>query len=125
MAGIERFEDIQAWQAGRRFVSSIYQISGLGEFRTDFALRDQIRRAALSIPSNIAEGFERDRPREFHQFLSIAKASCAEVRSDLYIALDLGHITEAVFTAAIADAESVACQIGAFRAALARRHKLS
>ena len=121
---IERFEDIRAWQAARKFVSSIYQISASGEFRSDFALRDQIRRAALGIPSNIAEGFERDRPREFHQFLSIAKASCAEVRSDLYVALDVGHITESVFAGVMADGESVANQIGAFRASLARRHKL-
>ena len=124
MAGIERFEDIRAWQAGRNFVSSIYRISGVGEFRTDFALRDQIRRAALGIPSNIAEGFERGGPREFHQFLSLAKASCAEARSDLYIAWDVGHITEAVFRELIAEGESVAYQIGAFRADLASRHNL-
>jgi four helix bundle protein len=124
VAGIDRFEDIRAWQAGRQFVSSIYRISSIGEFRTDFALRDQIRRAALGVPSNIAEGFERDRPREFHQFLSIAKGSCAEVRSDLYVALDVGHITKSEFRELIAEGESVANQIGAFRADLERRHNL-
>ena len=124
MAGIERFEDIRAWQSARRFVSSIYRISDAGPFRGDFVLRDQIRRAALGIPSNIAEGFERDRPREFHQFLSIAKASCAEVRSDLYVAFDVGHIGESVFGELLAEGEGVANLIGAFRADLARRHKL-
>ena len=125
MAGIERFEEIRAWQAGRRFVSSIYQISNVGELRSDFILRDQIRRAALAVPSNIAEGFERARPREFHHFLSIAKASCAEARSDLYIALDVGYITDQTFRELIAESESAANLIGAFRADLARRHKLS
>ena len=124
MAGITRFEDIRAWQAARRFAASIYRISGTGDFRSDFALRDQIRSAALSISSNIAEGFERGRPREFHQFLSIAKASCAEARSDLYIALDQGYISETVFRQLITDGEELAKQIGAFRAVLARRHNL-
>ena len=113
MSGIARFEDIRAWQAGRRFVSSIYRISSVGEFRTDLKLRSQIRGAAIGITSNIAEGFERDRPREFHQFLSIAKASCAEARSDLYIALDAGYVTEASFRDLIAEGESVAKQIAA------------
>jgi four helix bundle protein len=99
-------------------------VSESGPFRADSALRDQIRRAALGVPSNIAEGFERDRPREFHQFLSIAKASCAEVRSDLYVALDVGHITESVFGEVLAEGEDVAKLIGGFRADLARRHKL-
>jgi four helix bundle protein len=124
MAGIRRFEDIRAWQAGRRYVAAIYRTSGLGEFRADFALRDQIRRAVLGITSNIAEGFERDRPREFHQFLSVSKASCAEVRSDLYSALDVGYITEPVFRQLLEEGESVAKQIGALRADLESRHKL-
>lgn len=124
MAGIRRFEEIRAWQNGRRFVSSIYKVSNSGEFRKDFALRDQIRRAALGIPSNIAEGFERDRPREFHQFLSIAKASCAETRSDLYVALDAGYIADSIFRELIDEGENVARQIGALRANLARRHNI-
>ena len=124
MAGIARFEDIRAWQAGRRFVSSIYRISNVGEFRADLRLRGQIRAAAIGITSNIAEGFERDRPREFHQFLSIAKASCAEARSDLYIALDAGYVTEPSFRDLIAEGESVAKQIAALRSAIATRHEL-
>jgi four helix bundle protein len=124
VAGIERFEDIRAWQAGRCFVSSIYRISGSGLFGKDFVLRDQIRRAAVGIPSNIAEGFERGRPREFHQFLSVAKASCAEVRSDIYVARDIGYITESLFSELITEGESVANQIGSLRASLAKRHNL-
>ena len=83
MTAIKRFEDIDAWQSGRVLVSSIYRACSDGAFSRDFALRDQIRNAVISIPSNIAEGFERFRPREFHRFLSIAKGSCAEVRTQL------------------------------------------
>lgn len=73
MAKIERFEDIGAWKQAREVTKLIYQISSEGAFSRDFALRDQIRRAAVSIISNIAEGFERDGDREFLQFLAIAK----------------------------------------------------
>jgi four helix bundle protein len=124
MTAIKRFEDIEAWKKGRVFVSSIYGISQVGEFARDFALRNQIRKAVISVPSNIAEGFERSRPREFHQFLSIAKASCAEVRSDLYLACDLGYIGDQTLTQLIADGEEVGRLIGGFRADLERRHHL-
>jgi len=88
MARIERFEDIEAWKKGRDLRKVIYKCSRTGEFARDFALRDQIRRAAQSVTSNIAEGFERGGNREFIQFLSDAKGSCGEVRDQLYTALD-------------------------------------
>ena len=88
MARIDRFEQIEAWIKARELTKAIYGISRHGEFARDFALRDQIRRAAISIMLNIAEGFERDGNSEFRQHLSIAKASAAEVQSGLYIALD-------------------------------------
>ena len=97
MATIKRFEDIGAWQEGRKLVRAIYQASCAGNFARDFALRDQIRRAAISIPSNIAEGFERDGNREFYQFLSLAKGSCGEVRTQLYLALDEAYVTKSQF----------------------------
>ena len=97
MARIERFEDIEGWKKGRELRKSIYAHSRRGEFARDFSLRDQIRRAALSVTSNIAEGFERGGNREFIQFLSDAKGSCGEVRDQLYTALDESYVTQAEF----------------------------
>ncbi len=97
MATIERFEDIEAWQNARKLVITIYQASIDGAFSKDFAFRDQIRRAAVSIMSNIAEGFGRSGNREFIQFLSVAKGSVSEVQSQLYIALDVGYIDRKQF----------------------------
>ena len=91
------FEEIEAWQKARELTKKIYDVSKAGDFARDFGLRDQIRKAAVSIMSNIAEGFERGGTREFNQFLSIAKASSAEVRSQLYVALDQHYITEEMF----------------------------
>jgi four helix bundle protein len=114
MSGIERFEDIDAWRAGRELVNEIYQVSGRGAFTQDFALRDQIRKAAVSIPSNIAEGFERNRRGEFAQFLRYAKGSAGEVRSQLYHARDQKYIDEDTFQTLHAKVESVSRQIQGF-----------
>ena len=89
---VERFEDLIAWQKARQLTAEIYRVSAQDDFAKDFGLKDQIRRAAVSVMSNIAEGFDRALRSEFHQFLVIAKASCAEVRSQLYVALDVGYI---------------------------------
>lgn len=88
MSKIEKFEDIEAWKMAREITQIIYQISLSGNFSKDFALVNQIRRASVSILSNIAEGFERNGDKEFIQFLTIAKGSCGEVRAKLYVALD-------------------------------------
>lgn len=93
MPSIERFEDIEAWKRAREVTKKIYQLSSSCDFSRDFGLRDQIRRSSLSVMSNIAEGFERDGNREFINFLSIAKGSCGEARSQLYVALDQDFIT--------------------------------
>src|SRR6266511_2737933 len=93
-----RFEDLVAWQKARALTASIYRATDSGNFARDFGLRDQVRRAAVSVMSNVAEGFERGKSAEFHQFLCIAKASCAEVRSQLYVALDVGHLNHQSFT---------------------------
>jgi four helix bundle protein len=93
----ERFEDIDAWRAGRELTRAVYRSSKRGPFALDFALRDQIRSAAISVTSNIAEGYERGGDNEFIHALSVAKGSCGEVRSQLSVALDEGYVTEAQF----------------------------
>jgi four helix bundle protein len=92
MSTFRSFEEIDAWQKARDLTRSIYQVSGRGAFARDFALRDQIRRASISLMSNIAEGYERGGTKEFLQFLSVAKGSVGEVRSHLYVALDQSYI---------------------------------
>jgi len=94
MPTFRRFEDIEAWQKARELTKVVYQLSGRGHFAKDFGLRDQIRRASVSIMANIAEGFERDGTGEFKQFLAIAKGSTAEVLSHAYVALDQGFIRQ-------------------------------
>ena len=91
MGRIERFEDLIAWQKARAY-GEVYALTRKPPFAKDFGLCGQIQRAVVSIMSNIAEGFERGGRAEFHQFLVIAKGSCAEVRSLLYVSLDVGYI---------------------------------
>jgi four helix bundle protein len=81
MAKIERFEDIQSWRKSRELTKQIYEVTSTGEFKRDFGLKDQLRKACVSILSNIAEGFERGGDQEFLQFLAVAKGSCGEVSS--------------------------------------------
>jgi four helix bundle protein len=88
---IEKFEDIIAWKKSRILTLDIYNIFKLSR---DFSFRDQIQRASVSVMNNIAEGFERKGDKEFKYFLFIAKGSCGEVRSMLYLSLDLGYIKE-------------------------------
>ena len=97
MTTMNRFEDIEAWQEARELTKEVYANSGTGQFAKDYGLRDQIRRAAVSIMSNIAEGFERSGSAEFSQFLSIAKGSVGEVEAQLYVALDQQYINEEQF----------------------------
>ena len=97
MATINRFEDIQAWQKARELVKLIYMETGKGPFAKDFPLKDQTKRAAISIMLNIAEGFGRKTDKEIKQYLVQAHGSCAEVQAALYIALDQSYVTEKVF----------------------------
>ena len=97
MAKIEKFEDIVAWQKARELVKEIYRLSGEGQFSRDYGLRDQLRRAAVSVMLNIAEGFARKTSREFIQFLVVAHGSVAEVQSALYVALDQSYISQPQF----------------------------
>ena len=88
---------MHAWRSAREPVKCIYEITRERDFYRDFGLRDQIRRAAVSVMSNIAEGFGTGTDAEFIRFLSYARRSNSEVQSQLYAALDLGHISSAVF----------------------------
>jgi four helix bundle protein len=118
LSKIEHFEDLIAWQKARELTRSIYQVTGVGAFSRDLGLVRQIQRAAVSIVSNIAEGFERRGRREFHRFLSTAKGSCAEVRSQLYVAFDIGYIEENEFHRLLAQAEEVGRVVGGLRASV-------
>src|ERR1051325_2137402 len=93
MATVQAFEELQVWQEARQLVNQIYSASKLKPFVLDRDLKSQIRRAAMSTMSNIAEGFERGSRKDFVQFLNIAKGSNGEVRSQLWIALDQGHVS--------------------------------
>ena len=97
MSGASRFEELIAWQFSRKLVRQIYVQTNAGAIAKDFGLKSQLQRAAVSIMSNIAEGFERRRDKQFAYFLSVAKASCAEVRSLLYVALDAGYLAQHEF----------------------------
>ena len=119
--GVSRFEELIAWQKARGLANAIYLLTSQGFFSRDFGLRDQVQRAAVSVMSNIAEGFERGGPAEFHQFLVIATASCAELRAQLYIALDIGYIDQEKFNETMKLAEEVARLVGGLRASVKRQ----
>ncbi|MFZ0945703.1 MAG: four helix bundle protein [Syntrophobacteraceae bacterium] len=121
MAKVERFEDLIAWQKARGLARAIYEVTRNGDFAKDYGLSGQIQRAAVSIMSNIAERFERGGRGEFHQFLAIAKASCAEVRSQLYVALDAGYLDKGSFDPLIQQAEEVARIVGGLRSSVYRQ----
>lgn len=93
MPKVTCFEDLIAWQKARELTSKIMDLTKSEELSKNYALKDQLCRAAISVSTNIAEGFERDGNKEFIKFLSIAKGSVGEVRSLLYLAQDQGHIT--------------------------------
>jgi four helix bundle protein len=97
MSTITRFEEIEAWQAARELTRRIYVITNEGAFSRDFGLRDQMRRASVSIMSNIAEGFESRTQAMFVEFLGRAKASAGELRAQTYIALDAGYLDQKEF----------------------------
>jgi four helix bundle protein len=89
-----KIEDLEVWKKGCRLTVDIYKLTGEGKFEKDWGFRDQLRRASLSIPSNVAEGYERKSVKEFKHFLNIALGSCAELRTQLYIAHAVEYITK-------------------------------
>jgi four helix bundle protein len=120
MSGIQRFEDLIAWQKARMLARAIYEVSQCGRFAKDFGLRGQIQRAAVSIMSNIAEGYERDRTNDYHDCLTIAKASCAEVRSQLYLAFDIGYLDQTQFDTPLSQTEEAGRIIAGLRTSISR-----
>jgi four helix bundle protein len=94
MAKISSFEDIEVWKKAVELCEKVYLLSENSTLNKDFGLRDQIRRSAISIPSNIAEGFERESNNQFIYFLVIAKGSCGELRTQLFLAMKIKHIDE-------------------------------
>jgi four helix bundle protein len=118
---VERFEDLIAWQKARELTKLVYFVSGAGSFAKDWGLKDQIRRASVSVMSNVAEGFDRAGRAEFHQFLVIAKGSCAEVRAQLYVALDAEYVSKEQFDKIYAVAEETGRIVNGLRAAVERQ----
>ncbi len=121
MSGVKRFEELIAWQKARELTQAVYAVTREGALAADSGLAAQMQRAAVSIMSNIAEGFERSSSADFHRFLVIAKASCGELRSQLYVALDAGYISEPDFAALAEKAEEVSRVIDSLRASVSRQ----
>ena len=121
---IEKFEDINAWQEARELVKVIHKtIEKNNRFCKDYRFKDQIASAAISIMSNISEGFTRRSNKEFIQFLFVAKASAAEVQSHLYVALDRGYIGKSVFNEIYKQTDKVARIISGFITYLLQHNK--
>jgi four helix bundle protein len=111
MATVKRFEDLDAWKTSRQLANHIYDITSEDPFARDFGLRDQIQRAAVSVMSNIAEGFNSRTQRIFIDLLGRARGSAAEVQSQLYLALDRAYIVESQFNDGYELADKVSRQI--------------
>jgi len=118
---VRRFEDLVAWQKARELTKEIYMLTSKGAITRDHGLCDQIRRASVSIMSNLAEGFDRGGRAEFHRFLVIAKGSCAEVRSQLYVAIDAGYLSSDLSTRLFTMVEELGRIIGGLRQAVQRQ----
>lgn len=114
MTTITRFEEIEAWQTAREITKQIYSVTEEGKFARDFGLKDQLRRAAVSVMSNVAEGFESKTQPLFIRYLGIAKASAGEVRSQLYVSRDVNYLTEEQFSQLFQLAEKASRQLSRF-----------
>ena len=123
VARVERFEDLLAWQKGMDLVAETYRVSRQRPFSRDFALYDQLHRAAISVVANIAEGFERSSRAEFHRFLTIAKGSCGEVRTHILIARRLEYLEQETAQHMVLHAEEVSRLISKLRTSVARQRK--
>lgn len=123
MAGVSRFEDLVVWQRVRLLTKSIYALTRTSPLHHHYGLCDQIRRASVSVMSNVAEWFERVSPAEFQRFLLIAKGSCGELRNQLYVAFDADYLSKAEFDSLLAQANEVARRINGLRTSIDRDHK--
>ncbi|MBI5360332.1 MAG: four helix bundle protein [Planctomycetes bacterium] len=111
---IERFEDLEVWQLSRKLVKDVYELTSGNKFQNDFNLCRHMQKTAVSIMSNIAEGFERQSKKEFIRFLYTAKGSCGELRSQLYVAFDLTYIEENGFNEIFSLTELISKSIAGF-----------
>ena len=111
---IVKFEDLKIWRLSLKITRAVYDITSKGKFSRDFGLRDQIRRAIVSVSSNIVEGFEKSNNNEFIRYLGIAKGSVGEVRNQLYIALTVGYISQSEFDIFNKQLLDLSKQIGSF-----------
>ena len=118
MTVYKRFEDLPVWKLAKDLAVQIYQITKGDEFRRDYGLVDQIRRASISVSSNIAEGFERGSKRELIRFLYIAKGSLGEIRSQLQVCFELGHVSKEKLDELLSQSHDLSRQLGAFISSL-------
>ena len=109
---IEKFEDLEIWKISLSITKNIYDLTFTEKFSKDYGLKDQIRRAIVSVSSNIVEGFEKNNNNEFIRYLRISKGSCGEVRNQLYIALTVGYISDSEFEELNQKAKTLANKIG-------------
>ena len=107
-SGIEKFEDLNVWKEGMRLAVALYKEL---ESCKDYGLRDQLQRSAVSIPSNIAEGYERNSNKEFIQFLYIAKGSCAELRTQIYIAREIEVLEQKTASDSVEKTQKIAAML--------------
>jgi len=114
MAQINRFEELEVWKVAMNLCTKIYSLTNQDTFSKDYGLKDQIRRSAVSVPSNISEGYERDSQRQFIYFLVIAKGSCGELRTQLTIANNLKYIDNEKYKNLINECISVSKQLAGF-----------
>jgi len=114
MATIEKFEELEVWKTSIELCADLYKLTNTELFAKDYGLKDQIRRASVSVPSNISEGYERDSKKQFLYFLVIAKGSCGELRTQLKIARILNYLNEDDYITINEKALSTSKQLGGF-----------
>jgi four helix bundle protein len=124
MAAARQFEDLVAWQKARVLSREVYGATLSGLLEKDFGLKAQMQRAAVSVMANIAEGFERRGPNEFLRYLAIAKSSCAELQSHLYVALDIGYMDRESFDKLLGLAREASKVIAGLQASITRNSEL-
>jgi four helix bundle protein len=118
---VQGFEELIAWQRAMDLAVHVYELSHKGPFARDFALSDQIHRSVISVPSNIAEGYERGSRAEFYRFLTIAKGSCGETRTQIHLAKRLGYLDAVTAAEALNEAADVSRIISKLRTSVARQ----
>lgn len=114
MSKISTFEDIEVWKKAVELCEKVYLLSENSTLNKDYGLRDQIRKSTISIPSNIAEGFERESNNQFIYFLTIAKGSCGELRTQLFLAMKIKHIGEEIHNELRSDCLNISKQLSNF-----------